>query len=347
MRHVLAGGILLFAIAGCASNPDVTVQYYHAKTVIDITATQTVGCSENNDIYIATSVKVVPMHMADFSQGPATLNLSDLGGWWADADIGFDFYEDGRLKSLNAVTTGKGDEIIDSAISLASALGFGSGAAKRDDAESICDAINGGKPSRDKTANLNYRLRHSFAEGDRDIQGIEVPPTEASRALHEKLSSEIGSVRAKVEAVEKPEPVINARPDNDHEYVNLVLKQPAIYSIVVTTGGRGATIGEQIVWQGDVQLAQRGVSYAVPLPASALFGQRTAKLTLAESGALTSLTYSSTNGVSSAMDSAAAMAGIVEGASAAERAAEVKAEADLIVQQQRLIRCQADEANCT
>jgi hypothetical protein len=70
-------------------------------------------------------------------------------------------------------------------------------------------------------------------------------------------------------------------------------------------------------------------------------------LALHDSGAVTSLKYGKINGISSAADAAHAIAGQLKKETAADTAAEVKGEADLIVQQQRLARCRTAPASCT
>jgi hypothetical protein len=61
---------------------------------------------------------------------------------------------------------------------------------------------------------------------------------------------------------------------------------------------------------------------------------------------LTSVQYVSNSGAAGALGSANSLATIAQGETTSAKVAEVKAEADLIAQQQRLLQCQADPKSC-
>ena len=66
----------------------------------------------------------------------------------------------------------------------------------------------------------------------------------------------------------------------------------------------------------------------------------------AESGALTSVQYATNTGAGQALNVAASALTALQGETTAQKVAAVKAEADLIAQQQRLVQCLADPPSC-
>ena len=92
--------------------------------------------------------------------------------------------------------------------------------------------------------------------------------------------------------------------------------------------------------------AQLGTDYVVPVPRAAMFGKQGFGVAFQESGALGSIQYVSNSGAASALGAANSLVTIAEGETTAAKAASIKAEADVIIQQQRLIVCVADPKSC-
>ena len=91
-------------------------------------------------------------------------------------------------------------------------------------------------------------------------------------------------------------------------------------------------------------IPEKGVVRHLAMPEPSLFGKIDMELTLAESGMITKLKYGTTD-VASGSDSINSLIETVS-SSTSEKAAALQAEADLIKQQQRLIKCKADPENC-
>ncbi len=87
-------------------------------------------------------------------------------------------------------------------------------------------------------------------------------------------------------------------------------------------------------------------TYLLPIPKAALFGKQNFALSLADSGAVTAIEYGKATGAAGPLNVLGAAATAAAPDSTAAKAAEVKAQADLIAQQQRLTRCQAHPAQC-
>ena len=87
-------------------------------------------------------------------------------------------------------------------------------------------------------------------------------------------------------------------------------------------------------------------TYVLPIPKAALFGKQSFSLALSEAGVITSVEYGKNTGAASVLNAAGAAATAQAPETTAAKAADVKAQADLIAQQQRLARCQANPAQC-
>jgi len=91
---------------------------------------------------------------------------------------------------------------------------------------------------------------------------------------------------------------------------------------------------------------QQGAEYNLPIPTAPIFGGQTFAVSLGESGEITSLSYGKTSGLGSALGATNDVLGAFKPETTAAKASEVQAEADLIAQQQRLIRCRLSPSQC-
>ncbi|HEX9390387.1 MAG TPA: hypothetical protein VF928_03630 [Usitatibacteraceae bacterium] len=336
---IKAGGMALLAfLCSCAHLPDVTVGYYLAQSQPRFKVIRTVACDANNMPIVVTSVTPAVLHWADQAQF-IPLRLSGLKGAFSDTDVKFDFYDDGRLKNVNATGTGQGEVIFKTAVTIAStaaALAFDGGAKGYPEECEIIKGAGGGKP-----LTLTY-------EGAVDVTKIgsasqDIPADPTSGIYASKLATVIGRVCAQVGTVEPA----NAPAAYQAESGGVILKarQPALLNITVTAGAIGGCRSDTI-WEGRLPVAQLGVPYSLPIPVAKVFGKQVFAVCFAESGALTSLQYASNGGVGQTLNVASSALTALSGETTAQKAADVKAQADLILQQQRLIQCQADPKSC-
>jgi hypothetical protein len=128
-------------VAGCAFTPSVTASYYFPKAQTQVSITQSLTCNSSGKVISVASVTTSTAYSADYDGGAqGTLRYTDLDGALSDADTSLSFTDDGRLSGVNASSTGQGDTIIKSVLSVASAIGvLGGGAA-------VSDVIKNGKP---------------------------------------------------------------------------------------------------------------------------------------------------------------------------------------------------------
>lgn len=342
MRKLISIVAYCVLAGGCASNPDASISYYLAKTEVTVNVVRTATCDTQDQLIVANSATVTPRHFSDFA-GPdtrKTINIAELDSEGANTDITFEFFDDGRLKGVNATSAGQGEAILKSALSIVSALFFAEGATDE------CDYINGyamknDQKVRDKTKTLTFEGLAGLTSGATTT--IEVRPESAGHFA--KLGAALGSVQVEVKKIEKPEPPISRNKGAVDDVVFLEMRQPAQVRLVVEVGKDGKLPPAE-VWDGTVAVGQHGKAVKIPISKAALFGKQGFELAVAPSGAVTKIGYSKETGASQVLALGTAISDELSGQTTAEKAAEVKAEADLIAQQQRLVRCQADPKSC-
>jgi len=325
----------LALMVGCASLPDVDARYYLPKSELRVKVIRTVACDKQDHLIIATAVTPVVKHSADTSS-LKTVSLKKLRGALTDSDVKLEFYDDGRLKGFNATSTGQGEAILKSAISVAAAI-FGAAIPKTSPPE--CTFI--------KTVGDDKPLSLTF-EGPIDLSAAKfgsmqpIDADEGSKFYATQLHGAIGSVCANLSKASAP-----AKPatyGGNSGGVLLALREPGSADLQVFAGDGGKC--RDRVYAGPVPIAQFGQDYELPIAKPPVFGKQGFAASFSEAGALQSLQYVTNAGAGQALAVIGAGLDSTEGPSTADKAAEVQAEADLIAQQQRLVACRADPANC-
>ena len=275
------------AMAGCAHLPDATVNYYLAQTKVSFKVVRTVACDAQDEVIVSNAATPSATHSADRSTG-FPLKLAGLKGTFSDTDTKFDFYDDGRLKGVNATSTGQGEAILKTVVSIASAIFAFDGGPPRFPNE--CAAIR--KVDGGKALTLTYQGEIDLKKGVGELQSI--PPDTTSGVYATRFASAIGTVCAAIVATERPTVPVSSTPATG---VLLHARQPGLVRIRVTagTGGPLGCEGREI-WLDEVPAAQLGVPYDLPIPAPATFGKQVFAASFAESGALASLQYASNTG---------------------------------------------------
>lgn len=331
-----ACAVLLLGCVGCAHMPDVTVGYYLARTKATFKVIRTVACDANNNIIVANAVTPAVTHFADRDQRHQ-VSLAPLKGFLSNSDVKFEFYDDGRLKGVNATTTGQGEAILKTALTIASTLGAFSGS-RAASTSTECALIN--KVSPGKPLSLTY-------EGDveMDRQGLSqaIPPDTASAVYASQLRSAISGVCAKVMGIEQATAPVGY--EGKRNEVLLTVRQPGLVRIRVAATDDKECMKDTI-WDGKVLAGQSGTAYSMPIPAAAVFGKQTFAVTVHESGALTMMQYASDTGTGQVLNVIGSALTEIQG-EAGRKAAALRAEADLIAAQQRLVKCRADPTTCS
>lgn len=324
----------MFSLSSCAHVPNAEVGYYLPKSKVDFKVIRTVVCDEANHPNVVNSATPNVTHSADKGQF-VQIPLSGLKGIFSDTDVKFEFYEDGRLKNVNATSAGQGETILKTVVTIAAAaFAFEGGTPAYPKQCAFIKAANGGKP-----LTLTYEGTIDFS--NKEPQNINADITSAFYSA--KLEDAVGHVCAVVESVEVPKEVPLKYKPKDGD-VLLKALQPGSVRLKVFAGGANECKGK--IWDGSLPVAQFGTLYTLPLPAPTIFGKEVLSASFAESGAITTIQYTSNAGAGQALNVANSGFTAIKGETTAQKAADVKAEADLIAQQQRLAQCMADPINC-
>ncbi len=347
MRYSTATFVLAFALAGCASVPDVDYLYYPAKSSVVANVTRSVACnSAQTELIVVDAPGVTTSYAADYSKKPFQFRIDALDGIFgsfADTDMHFSFYHDGRLKSINQSSVGQGESVVKSAVSLATTVAaLGGGAPNQAAAKPlpICATLKawGG----DKPVSLTYEARVDLTAAT----GAPIKLVAASdrQALAGALATTSGMPRLALIVSKAVLARAGARWDpsaNSNSSGVILLKLQQMVSVEVKIEQNGTPI-----WDGTVILPASG-SYDLPIPKAGLFGTQTFSLTLSEAGAVTDVDYGKHTGATAALNSAGTIATTQTPSTAATQAADEKAKADLIYQTNRNAACQARPASCT
>jgi hypothetical protein len=333
--------IIVLFLAGCASIPDVTYYYYPATWRATITVTQSVGCNvAKTDLVTVSTPAVATAYRSDLESAPYKIRIKHLErAGSADIDFSMGFTEDGRLKSVNQSTTGQGEAVTKSIITLVAAVAATSAIsitpldALAGQQTPQCDAIQewgGGKP-----VTLVYRA----TLGDDALDSsVVVEPAPESKALHKLLKDVLPEFRLRISDAKNIESGPRmAKQSNDD--VSLTLQQIGEVDVAIfsSLGNDAALVGTSRI---VVPLVD---TYQLTIPKAALFGKQSFEITLAESGVVTSAGYGKSVGTSAALG---AVNSIASTQTTATEAAELKAQADLILQQQRVVLCRTKPGEC-
>ena len=87
-------------------------------------------------------------------------------------------------------------------------------------------------------------------------------------------------------------------------------------------------------------------TYQIPIPSPATFGMTSFGISLSDYGSVTSLHYGETSGASDALDAAGQIANFLKPKTSEDVPNDLKSQADLIAQQQRLIGCEVSPSTC-
>jgi hypothetical protein len=180
-------------LTGCSSIPDVQYNYYFAKSETSVTVAQAISCDASRTNLIVTSTSSGPtMAYSADTASMHSINVRDIEGefhTFVDSDATFGFYDDGRLKTINQNTTGQGEAVIKSAVSLATTAiplfaGFRAEAVAPPETDA-CKIIDtwGGRNVKAGSVNLSYSTQFDITH----VLGksFTAPPSAASKQLYD------------------------------------------------------------------------------------------------------------------------------------------------------------------
>ena len=327
-------GILISVIlfTGCASMPDVTISYYLPSAELAVTVTQTGACTEGNVPILTTDVTLTPSYRRGQRK---EFNFNTLGSGPTKADVTFEFYADGRLKSVNTLQTGQVGDVFTSILELADIFPLVFDPSK---VTAACKELRQ-LVAKGKALTIVYRGTTDFTTKNDMVDIFLTQMTVPDETLKDLLPV-FGAVQA---AYSVPDASVDSKPNvGSHDGPKLELIEPVAVAISVSV-----TRGKKIaVFRGQAWVPQHGASYALPIQKSPWFGKNSFELQLSEAGRITKLKYGGASQASGIFGALSDTAAALEGEAAKEKADRLKAEADLIFQQQRLVQCQLNPKEC-
>jgi hypothetical protein len=255
-----------------------------------------------------------------------------MGRGMTKADAAFTFYADGRLKSVNTIGTGKATEGLKALISLLEATGI---ASIRTDEEKAACAVVRAAVGDGKALTIVSVANTSFNGAPIVFRQNSVATT-----VYQQLRPIFGSITATVATTQvTTAPHVVADADKSQR---LTLVEPAAGTVNVEVS-RG---NQKFQFSGPVWVPQAGLEYKLPVQKGPWFGENAFELEVAESGRVTKIRYAGGNAAAGAFGALTDVLGAAEDESLVDQVNAAKNQADLIYQQQRLVLCQADPANC-
>jgi len=331
------------SLTACASTPDMTVHYFLPRVDLDMKVTKSLACDADNNIMQVVSGTPTASYSADGSLS-RSIEISRVDGFFSDADLTFDFKDDGRLSGVNVETAGQAEEIVKTAMTVLQPIlgAVGLTEARGITPKEACEKIAawGGQ---NKTISLTYVGTMRFAD-QAGTAAFALEPDASSIFYDSQLAPLIGSVCASA-GKSLVRQAMGVQPGTKGD-VRLQLKQPAISDVQVRNFAKPKCDGgSAIVWQSFVPVPQHGDDYDVLIPRAAAFGKQTFTMTLSDAGTVKQLKYGKINGVKQALNAANTAINTVNPSptdrtkAANDRMAEIAA-------QEKLARCLADHSKC-
>lgn len=329
-------------IFGCAKMPDAIVNYYLPESKVVISANQTVSCIDESNPIVKTDVTFVPIYSANLNQ-QKTIDFSKLDTLYAGGEATLVLTDDGRLSSFNTTATGVGGEVIDTIISLIDILGVREEPAKSEDACKIVNKLAGKTKDIQNPLSIVLTSMVTFS-GDNTSPNINATPfkiKEYPESIYKEISPALGELSIEGKLARTVTPTLSAKKVTGQA---IALLEPAIVTLEVTQ--KGPVAANETKYTASVSVPQLGTDYMVPIPNPPLFGEMVLELSLSESGKINSLKYGSVSGAENAGTSLSALHDHFGSQTDEEKAKELKAQADIMAQQQRIVICKATPSLC-
>jgi len=347
---------------GCASIPDITVNYRPVKWALLVTVAHTITCNRDGSVAIVErGATFTPIYSAASIDSRYQIQLKNLDRYFADVDIAVALTDDGRLKSINQSTTGQGEAIVKSAIAAVATVSaqplttplvaqpkagvnlFRHNVFEQQaqDAKSttVCGIVSKySVVAADKLPQVS--LVQTALVNPASGSSVNAKPSKDQEALLNELRAAALDLKAEVTTAlgkEELQPIAKPADTVASDEVPLTLQRMVTLSASVKDV-------QGIIGSKSIPVATTD-TFAVPIPKAALFGKQSFSLVLAESGRITNIGYGRITGVPGALGAVTAVAGAETTEDNIEAAA-MKAAADLIAQQQRYNNCKLKPSEC-
>jgi len=352
-KFLLKTMLLAFALLGltaCASIPTVEYQYAPSIGLVSVSVVQSLACNTDGTRLVINNAAptITPSYQADTSQAPWSVTIDDgARNKLVDANFTFQRWDDGRLKSINNVSAGQGEAIVKTLVSIATALAPMADAAPNETKgklKLVCDEI--ARLNKDSVVAITYSGQYFLK--DVTAAGIALDASVGNRDLYNDLIRywRIGPLGLKLKY---PSPPYDTKPavtsfasDEANDYFALKLQKISLGELtVLDQNGKPLASTSILVPSTDATDA-----WPLPIPKAKTFGGTTFAVSVAESGAVTSVQYANTSGAPGLLNGLSAVATAATPQTTADKLAELKAQNDLIVENNRHTACLADPNNC-
>ncbi|APG09941.1 hypothetical protein BKD09_16575 [Bradyrhizobium japonicum] len=303
-------------------------------------------------------------------------------GMFNDADATVTLTPDGRLASINATSGGQGGAIVKSLATVVGAVALlgpppvgafvetvEDKACEKVDAFSAVPAASGdAKGASLVTLSYSVTVIHKavtgadptfavdkvsssgYDEQSGDRTNMTFVPDAASKPAYDALRGQLGERMAttlKVISTKADQRMMTSTAPTtvtSGEGFPLELNKVAVVNLGID-GHAGDMLQSTQIWGSAVPIPMRE-TYQLPIPSPAIFGKTAFGISLSDYGSVTSLHYGETGGASEALDAVGQIANVLKPKTTEDAVNDLKGQADLIAQQQRLIGCEVSPWTC-
>jgi hypothetical protein len=326
---------------GCASLPDVTLRYKLPTWSAQVTVTMTLVCTAAPDRRVVVLPRAALSTSLAADADPDRVQearLSRLDSAWANTSFALTLADDGRLLGVNSDSTGQGETVVKALLSLTSALRLLDTKSLADgkDQASACAALVAQAGGEAKPLALV-----STAIITRDSARLNFKPDAFSAPLFARFADSLPKLAGTWELgpaqPERARPAAHGYGEGDVVLLKLAVPQPLSAKVKISNIEGGDI---------DITLAATVPSkeiFTLPILPPRAFGKQSFALELHESGSVKKLTYAKDAGTAAALSAASEAASKL---GAAGETARLKAEADLLAAEQRLLVCRTSPKDC-
>lgn len=343
---ILPTALALAPLGACTTVPAMEYRYAPAVGVTTISVVQSLACSTDDQTLVISNAQpiITATYQADRSQTPWSVTIKNDNSNLADTNFTMGWWDDGRLKSVNSAATGQGTAAIKALVSLVgTALTVGSPRGSKTAVPlKICTELK--RLNKDGVVAITYTRQFDLASLNSSHQ--EIPPSSSSSDLYADLNAlrTIGPMTATLSLSPfDTRPAIPQVAEADQHFIWLKL-QKVQYGTLEVYDQQGKPISSTQIVVPDNQLAH---AWSLPIPKAKPFGNGTFGVAVAESGMVTSVSYAKNASMPAALDVLNAAATSLGPRTDADRLAALKAQDDLIVENNRHARCVAQQDQCT
>lgn len=334
----------LMALGGCASAPNATFAYHPPVLRVAASVTLTVSCNgdKTRPVY-QIAPTVTPTYTADRD---VTWTVDVPHSAFADIEFTPQFTDDGQLTAINSTLAGQGSTILKDLVSLGADVGAAGGGSGARTTLGVCNGYLSQPVSIIYDATLDFSAAN-FANSIN--KAIRLEPRSYLLSLDAKLRDskqlpDMPSFQAFVSIADDARIRFDDASVKSNDFIALKLREVASGELKLKDATSGLVVYDSAL---PIPRADKKDNfYVMLLPKPALFGGSTFALSLSTAGAIKSVDYKTTSGMAGALEVGSSAITAATPTSAATRAAELKAQADVIAQQTRLAKCVAAPASC-